>query len=161
MKINFSGTGLISTPLFVMACFAFLLSGIFLNMSLTVLLLIVALLLAALFLGISLLSFSALLPFFYILRDMKTVPIENMFLFIIGFLSSFIFLFQLSASRGKEINPMPVLGAGAAFSIFYALFSAMKYETFSSLFIISPFGILLIVLIIIFFRIQYYIWKGK
>lgn len=160
LKTDFSG-GAIPVVSFGIAGFIFLLAGLALKLNPIYCLAVLAVLAIGLFFKQSILSFLALLPFSYLLWKMEAVPMENTFLFALGFIPSFVFLIQLSASRGKEINPIPSLAAGAAVALFFVLFSAMKYEAFSSLFVVSPFGILLIISIIIFFRIQYLVWKGR
>lgn len=147
--------------MFVAAGLIFFATGFFLKISLIYCLVIIGVLLLGLFLHQPIFCFLALLPFSYSLWGMKAVSGGDVLLFSLGFVSAFVFLMQLGVSGAREMSPLVAAISGIIFALFYILFSAMNYETFSSLFLVSPFGILLIVTIIVFFRFQYFVWKGK
>lgn len=140
---------------------AFLSSGIFLKVNIAYSLLVVCLAALGLVARFQPVSFLSLLPFSYALWEVKAVSLENIFLLSLGFVASYIFMLQFSASQGKEANPFFSYGAGLLLAAPYILFSSLQYKAFSSGLIVSPLGIMLIVFFIIFFRFQYLIWKGK
>jgi len=147
--------------LFGIMAAVFLASGIFLKVNIAYSLLAIGLAILGLAVCLRPISFFSLLPFSYALWEVKTVSLDNIFLLALGFIASFIFVLQFSASQGKEANPLLSYGAGLLLAGPYILFSALQYQAFSSSLIISPLGVMLIVFIIIFFRLQYFIWKGK
>lgn len=147
--------------LFVIMAAVFFASGIFLKINNAYSFGAVFLLFLSLVPRLKFISFFSLVFFSYAIWEVKVLSLANIFLFSLGFVSSYIYGLQLSVSRGKEANPVLSYGAGLLLAAPYALFSVLSYKAFSSSLVVSPLGIMLVIFIIIFFRLQYYVWKGK
>lgn len=147
--------------LFVIMAIIFLASGTYLKINIVYSAGAIVLLILSLAFRLRFISFFSLLLFSYAIWEVKMISLGNILLFSLGFVSSYMHTLQFSVSQGKEANPFFSYGAGLLLAMPYVLFSALQYKTFSSSLIVSPLGVMLIVFIIIFFRAQYYIWKGK
>ncbi len=147
--------------LFSAIAIVFFVSGIILKINIVYTFAAVGLLVSWLFFCFRFLSILSLALFSCALWEVKTISLENIFLLSLGFIASYLYLLQFAVSRGKEANPLLSFGAGLLVAAPYIFFSALQYKAFASSLVISPLGIMLIVFIIIFLRLQCFIWKGK
>lgn len=147
--------------LFGAAAVVFFVSGIFLKINIIYIFASFGLLALGLFFHSQFLCVISLFSFSCALWEVKTVSLENVFLLSSGFIASYLYILQFGVSRGKEVNPIYSFGAGFLLAVIFIFLSALQYKALFSSLVISPLGIMLIVFIIVFFRLQYFIWKGK
>ncbi len=156
-KFNFSS--LRPSVLFLSAAGVFMGTALILKVKLIYLILALAILIIADRTKTKSLGYLSLIPFAFSVWKINTLAPADISLFVIGFVCTFIFLMQFFLSGRKETNPAVPIISGIVFIFFYYLFSMLSFRLFSSLLIVSPFGVLFVLLIVVFLRIQYFLWK--
>ncbi len=150
--------------LFLISLGIFSLVALFLKINLFYLLGVVLFLVLGKFSNFRFLAFLSLIPFSLSLFQIKSISfdIDNLFLFFFGFLFQFLFSFLISLSKKEKIDFLFLSLISCLFLFFFFyLFLKINFGALSLLSSICFWGVLILILILVFFKIQYLLWKKE
>lgn len=148
--------------LFLISLGIFSLVALFLKINLFYLLGVVLFLVLEKFSNFRFLAFLSLIPFSLALSQIKSLSFSNFFLFSFGFLFPFLFSFQVSLSKKEKRDFLFLSLISSLFLFFFFhLFLKINFGALSLLSSVCLGGALILILILVFFKIQYFLWKKE